>query len=241
MIDDFRIRQFLLASLDAKVSDLADHKFIALNVDDDEEKAIQLFRKYDRVALPVVDSKGILLGIVTIDDILDVITEEDTEDIQKIGGISALTEPYMQTSFFGLMRKRIGWLAVLFLGEMLTASAMGYFEAEVAKAVVLALFIPLIISSGGNAGSQASTLIIRALALGEVTMRDWWKIMRREVFSGLFLGCALGAIGFLRVTLWSLIFHVYGEHWLLVAFTVFLSLIGVDCGEHYQALCFLLL
>lgn len=227
LVDDFRIREFLLAPLDIKAEDLANRKYISLHVDDDEQKAINVFRKYDRVALPVIDSKGILLGIVTFDDIMKVATKVTTEDMQRIGGVEALKEPYMQISFFDLMQKRVGWLLILFIGEMLTASAMGYFEGEISKAVVLALFVPLIISSGGNAGSQASSLIIRALALGEVHLTDWWRIMRRELFSGLFLGCILGTVGFFRVILWSLIFKMYGAHWLLIAFTVFFSLIGV--------------
>ena len=227
LIDDFRIRQFLLASLDTKVFELADHKFIALNVNDDIENAINIFRKYARVALPVIDTKGILLGIVTFDDIISASVEENTEDMQKIGGVEALGEPYMEISFFELMRKRVGWLSILFFGEMLTASALGYFQNEIAKAVVLALFLPLIISSGGNAGSQASTLIIRSMALGEISLRDWWRIMRREIFSGIFLGCALGVIGFSRVALWSVFSDIYGAHWLLVALTIFLALIGV--------------
>lgn len=227
LLDDFRIRQFLFAPLTAKVRDLSDGQFIALNVNDDEEKAVNIFRKYARVALPVIDSKGYLLGIVTFDDVIDMAVKEDTEDIQKIGGNEALNEPYMAIPFLNLMQKRVGWLTVLFLGEMLTASALGYFEAEISKAVVLALFLPLIISSGGNAGSQASTLIIRALALGEITLKDWWKIMRREIFSGIFLGVALGLIGFFRVSLWSAFSDIYGAHWLLIAITIFFALIGV--------------
>lgn len=227
LIDDFRIRQFLLAPLDSKVADLADHVFLALNVNDHEEHAISVFRKYGRIALPVTDSKGFMLGIVTIDDIMSVSVEKDTEDMQKIGGIEALKEPYMRTPFLQLIRKRIGWLTILFLGEMLTASAMGFFQGAIEKAVVLALFVPLIISSGGNAGSQASTLIIRALALGEITLKDWWKIIRRELYSGIVLGGALGSIGFLRITIWSLFSTIYGIHWLLIAFTIFFALIGV--------------
>lgn len=227
LIDDFRIRQFLLGSLDAKVSDLSDHKFIALKVNDDEEKAIQVFRKYDRVALPVIDDRGHLLGIVTIDDIIEVAAKEDTEDIQKFGGIEALHQPYMEVPFFLLIKKRIGWLSVLFIGESFTATAMGFFENEIAKAVVLALFVPLIISSGGNGGSQSSTLIIRAMALGEITMRDWWKVMRREILSGLLLGAGLGLIGFFRIMGWSYFSNIYGEHFLLVATTIFFALIGV--------------
>lgn len=168
-----------------------------------------------------------MLGIVTIDDILELTNEEATEDIQRIGGMEALNEPYMQAPFFDLMRKRAGWLMILFLGEMLTATALGYFEEEIAKAVVLALFLPLIISSGGNAGSQASTLVIRALSLGEVHLKDWWRIVKREVLSGLFLGTLLGLVGFFRVTLWSLFTNIYGEHWLGIAFTVGCALIGV--------------
>lgn len=227
LVDEFRIRELLLASPQTHMSDLGDAKFIALNVYDPEEKAINVFRKYDRSALPVIDVKGVLLGIVTVDDIMDVAEKEDTEDIQKLGGSDALSQPYMDTPFFALMQKRIGWLVILFLGELLTASAMGYFEDEIAQAVVLALFLPLIISSGGNAGSQASSLIIRAMALGEVSLRDWWKIMRREVMAGVFLGVGLGAIGFLRVALWSAFSTIYGPHWLLIAFTIFFSLIGV--------------
>lgn len=227
LIDDFRIRQLLLASLDTVLKDISDHKFISLDVTDDQEKAVQVFHKYERAAMPVIDSKGVLLGIVTIDDIMDAAIEENTEDIQKIGGSEALTEPYLETPFVNLMQKRVGWLLVLFIGEMLTASAMGYFEHEIAKAVVLALFVPLIISSGGNAGSQASTLVIRAMALGEVRMKDWWRVMRREIFSGLFLGTILGSVGFMRIGLWSQFSGIYGEHWLLVAWTIFFALIGV--------------
>jgi len=227
LIDDFKIRQFLLAPLDTKASELSDKKFISLSVNDDEEKAINVFRKYNRVALPVTDAKGLLLGIVTFDDIMAVSVQEDTEDMQKIGGVEALNAPYMKIPFFELMHKRVGWLVVLFLGEMLTASAMAFYEQEIAKAVVLALFIPLIISSGGNAGSQASTLIIRAMALGEVGLKDWWRIMRREVYAGLFLGFILGLIGFFRITFWSWFSNIYGDHWLLVAYTIMLALVGV--------------
>lgn len=227
LIDDFRIRQFLFASLDTKVSDLFDRKYVALNVTDDREKAINAFRKYDRTALPVIDNKGVLLGIVTFDDIMEVAVEEDTEDIQKIGGVAALKEPYMDISFIQLMRKRIGWLSILFFGEMLTTSAMGHYQDEISRAVVLTFFVPLIISSGGNAGSQASTLIIRAMALEEIALRDWWKIMRREVLSGLFLGTILGVIGFLRVSIWHSFSPADSPHWLLIGMTLFVTLIGV--------------
>ncbi|MGZ3732747.1 MAG: magnesium transporter, partial [Parachlamydiaceae bacterium] len=227
LVDDFRIREFLLNPLDTILETLADHEFVCLEVNEPEGSAVRKFRKYARTALPVIDQKGVLLGIVTFDDIMAVGVEEDTEDIQKIGGVAALREPYMEIPFFTLMRKRLGWLVLLFLGELLTASAMGYYEGEIEKAVVLALFLPLIISSGGNAGSQASTLIVRAMALGEVGIKDWWIIMRREIFSGLFLGVMLGTFGFLRVAVWGSLFASYGEHWMLISVTIFLSLIGV--------------
>jgi magnesium transporter len=175
----------------------------------------------------VLDSEGRIRGIVTADDIVDVVQEEATEDIQKLGGMEALDIPYLQTSFSDLVRKRAGWLSALFLGEMLTASAMSVYEEAMSKAVVLALFIPLIISSGGNSGSQATTLVIRAMALGQVKLRDWWRIVRREFASGLALGCILAAIGVARILIWEGLFHLYGEHYLLVAGTVGTSLIGV--------------
>jgi magnesium transporter len=227
LLDDIRIREILLVDPDKKVQDLMDNKFNSLKVTDDEEIAIQEFRKNNRVALPVTDYAGIMIGIVTIDDVLRLAVAEETENIQKIAGVEALEEPYMEVPFLKLMKKRSGWLVVLFLGEMLTATAMGFFENEIAKAVVLALFVPLIISSGGNSGSQASSLIIRAMALGEVKLRDWWMVMRREFLSGLFLGTVLGIIGFARVVTWSLFTNIYGPHWLLVAFVVGFSLIGV--------------
>jgi magnesium transporter len=227
LIDDIRIREVLFVPPQKKIEELMDNRYLALDVTDDEEAAIGIFRKNNRFALPVIDKNGILIGVVTIDDVLRLAEEEDTEDIQKIGGVEALDEPYMKVPFMKLMQKRAGWLVVLFLGEMLTATAMSYFEDEIAKAVVLALFIPLIISSGGNSGSQASTLIIRAMALGEVSLADWWRIMRREILSGVFLGFVLGAIGFIRVATWTLFSDIYGPHWLLVAFTLFFSLVGV--------------
>jgi magnesium transporter len=233
LIDDLRMREFLLKPLAHKVSDLMEKTFVTLNVHDSQEDALNIFRKYDRTALPVVDSAGVLVGIVTIDDMLDVAEEEATEDIQKIGGMEALDEPYMRISLLRMVRKRAGWLVILFLGEMLTATAMANYQDEIAKAVVLALFLPLIISSGGNSGSQASTLIIRAMALGEVTLRDWWRVASREIRAGLSLGLILGAIGAARVALWSVVgdryMHrqLYGPHWPLVALTVGLALIGV--------------
>ncbi|PYK12895.1 MAG: magnesium transporter [Verrucomicrobia bacterium] len=233
LIDDVRMREFLIRPLTAKVSDIRDENFVALNVGDSQQDALNVFRKYDRAALPVVDSNGVLVGIVTADDMLDVAEEEATEDIQKFGGMEALEEPYMRIPLWRMVRKRAGWLVILFLGEMLTATAMANYQQELAKALVLALFLPLIISSGGNSGSQASTLMIRAMALGEVSLRDWWRVMGREVQAGLWLGAILGAIGILRVGAWAIIgqqyFHQqpYGAHWPLVALTVGTALVGV--------------
>ncbi len=226
-VDDIRIREILLANPEKLVGEIIDHRFITLNVNDDQEVANEAFKMNNRVALPVVDDKNILLGIVTIDDVLWVANEEFTEDIQKIGGTEALDEPYLEMPILKLFKKRIVWLVVLFLGEMLTATAMGYFEDEIAKAVVLALFVPLIISSGGNTGSQASTLIIQAMSLGEIRITDWWKVIRRELISGLLLGAVLGLIGFVRVVAWNSIFHTYGAHGFLIGLTVGFSLLGV--------------
>jgi magnesium transporter len=228
LIDDIRIRDVILASPEKLVEEIIDGRYVALNVNDDQEHASQVFKMNNRVALPVVDDNDILLGIVTIDDMLWVANEEFSEDMQKMGGTEALNEPYLDIPILKLFRKRIGWLVVLFLGEMLTATAMGYFEDEIAKAVVLALFVPLIISSGGNSGSQASTLIIQAMAVGEITIADWWKVLRRELTSGLLLGTVLGLIGFIRVGVWhSIAPHLYGPHWMMIASTVGFSLIGV--------------
>jgi magnesium transporter len=227
LIDDIRIREFLLRPLIAKVSELRDRNFVALKVTDQERDAVAVFRKYDRTVLPVVDSANKLVGIVTIDDVLDVAEKEATSDMQKLGGTQAFDEPYLAVGFAQMIRKRAPWLVILFLSEMLTATAMGFFEDEIAKAVVLALFVPLIISSGGNSGSQATTLIIRAMALGEVALRDWWRVMRREVFSGLSLGLILGCLGFLRIAIWSMFSNIYGPHWALIGLTIFGSLIGV--------------
>ncbi|HEK19288.1 MULTISPECIES: magnesium transporter [unclassified Mucilaginibacter] len=227
LLDDIRIREILLVDPETKVSELMDGRSISLRANDPQEEAINVFRMNNRTALPVVDSENILLGIVTVDDILWIANEEYTEDIQKIGGTEALDEPYLDINLFRLVKKRVGWLIILFFSEMLTTTAMGYFGDEIEKVVVLAFFVPLIISSGGNSGSQASTLIIQAMALGEVTIADWWRVMRREILSGLMLGVTLGTIGFLRVAVWSMFSHVYGPHWLLVGFTVGFSLIGV--------------
>ena len=227
LLDDIRIREILLVDPETKISTLMDGRLISLDANDPQEEAINIFRMNNRTALPVVDAENILLGIVTVDDILWIANEEYTEDIQKIGGTEALDEPYLDINLFRLVKKRVGWLIVLFLGEMLTATAMGYFGDEIGIVVALAFFLPLIISSGGNSGSQASTLIIQAMALGEVTVADWWRVMRRELLSGLMLGVILGIIGFLRITIWSEFSTVYGPHWLLIAFTVGFSLIGV--------------
>ena len=227
LIDDIRIREFLVVPLDERVSDLMDRRFVTLKATDTQESAVELFRREDRTALPVTDTTGVLIGIVTVDDALDVAEEKATREFQLFGGSEALDRPYLEMSPLQMVKKRAGWLVVLFLGEMLTATAMGFFEKEIAKAVVLALFVPLIISSGGNSGSQASTLVIRALALGELKLRDLWRVVRREVLSGFALGCILAAIGFLRISMWSLFSTIYGPHWLLVALTVSFSLVGV--------------
>jgi magnesium transporter len=227
LIDDLRLREVVLAAPDLRVSDIMDRNFASLRVTDDQEEAVRTFERYDRVALPVVDGQGVLVGIVTSDDILDVAREEATEDIQKLGGLEALEDPYLDTGFIPMIRKRGVWLAVLFVGEMLTATAMGFFEKPLEQAIVLAIFIPLVISSGGNSGSQATSLIIRALALGEITFRDWWRIMRREIMAGLFLGSFLGLMGFLRVTVAAQFTDIYTQHYLYVGMTVFFALVGV--------------
>ena len=234
LLDDIRIREFILASPNTKVSDMMDGRFIELNVNDDQEAANEVFKMNNRVALPVVDDYNVLLGIVTIDDVLWVAGEEFSEDVQKIGGSQALDMPYLETPLFTLVKKRVGWLTILFLGEMLTATAMAYFNSEMEKVIILTNFIPLIISTGGNSGTQASTLIIQAMALGEVSLRDWWKVMRREIMSGLMLGTMLGIVGFCRIAIWSFLMHEqiitsysYGEHWFLIALTVCFSLVGV--------------
>ncbi len=228
LLEDVRLGSLVLADPQTTVTAIADPPLVSLVATDDRERAIEQFKKYDRVALPVSDALGNMLGIVTVDDMLDIEESEATEDIQKLGGSEALDAPYMRVGLGAMLRKRGGWLSALFLGEMLTATAMSFFEGEIARAVVLALFVPLIISSGGNSGSQASSLIIRALALRELKLRDWFRVFRRELVSGLALGFMLGVIGFLRIVIWQH-FHLtnYGEHYLLLAFTVWASLIGV--------------
>lgn len=227
LIDDIRIREFLLAQPGTHVHELMDRRYVQLMAHQDQEEAIDIFRRNDRVALPVVSAQGILLGIVTLDDILTIREEEDTEDIQKLGGSEALDEPYLDTPLMRMVQKRAGWLVVLFLGELLTASAMQFFEGELQKAIILVQFVPLIISSGGNSGSQATSLIIRAMSLGEFRLSEWWLVLRREILSGLALGVILGVVGFTRIAIWQQFSHVYGEHWVLIALTVGIALVGI--------------
>ncbi len=220
-------RDLFAASPGRRVRDVMRADVLSVTEDMDQEAVSRVFADHDLSAIPVVDAEGRMKGIVTVDDIVDVVREEATEDIHKFGGVEALDAPYLDLGFAAMIRKRGVWLAALFVGEMLTATAMAFFEDEIARAVILAVFLPLIISSGGNSGSQASTLVIRAMALGEVRLRDWWRVAGREVVTGLALGLLLGAIGFLRILAWQAIGHVYGEHALLVASTVALSLVGV--------------
>ena len=228
LLDDIRIKDIILASPDKIVEELMDDRGVALNVNDDQEHANNVFKMNNRVALPVTDDNYKLLGIVTIDDMLWVANEEFSEDMQKMGGTEALNEPYLDTPLLKLFRKRVVWLIVLFVGELLTASVMGHFEHEISKAIVLALFVPLIISSGGNSGSQASTLIIQAMAVGDITIADWWRVLKREIISGLMLGLVLGIIGYFRVVIWHNIApNIYGEYYHLIALAIGFSLIGV--------------
>jgi magnesium transporter len=228
LIDDLRVREILLRPLTAKVSDIRNDTFAALKVNDSQQEALNIFRKYDRAALPVVDSSEVLVGIVTGDDMLDVAEEEATEDIQKLGGMEALDEPYTTIPFLRMLKKRATWLILLFLGEMLTATAMQGYNSEIEKAAILAMFLPLIISSGGNSGSQATTLVIRAMALGELRLVDWFGVVRKELLSGVSLGLILGTIGFFRISLWQYL-HIfdYGPYHWLVAITVGVALVGV--------------
>jgi len=228
LVDDLRIRNFLLRPLETRIDEIMDRSYVHLTVNQTQEEALQIFRKYDRAALPVVDSNGALVGIVTQDDMLDVAEEEATEDIQKIGGMEALDEPYTTIPLLRMVKKRATWLIILFLGEMLTATAMQGYNSEIERAAILAMFLPLIISSGGNSGSQATTLVIRAMALGELRLRDWFRVVRKELLSGFSLGLILGTIGFFRITLWQYL-HIfdYGKYHWLVAFTVGVALVGV--------------
>lgn len=233
LLDDVRLADLVMAEPETRVGDIPERNLVALPATADREQIIAVFEKYDRVALPVTDSRGALVGIITADDVLDVAEEEATEDMQKMGGTEALDAPYMEVGAVEMVRKRGGWLAVLLVGEMLTTTAMGYFEDAIERAVVLALFVPLIISSGGNSGSQATSLIIRALAVRELETRDWWRVLGRELRSGAALGVLLGAIGLSRILLWEWLHHhgvihqTYGEHYLLVGLTVMCSLMGV--------------
>jgi len=220
-------RDLIVAPPDKSVKEVMHADVISARDDLDQEALSRLFMRHHLLMMPIVDAEGRIKGVVSVDDIVHVVQEEATEDIQKIGGVETLEGPYLQVPLLRMIRKRAGWLAALFLGEMLTATAMGQFEAEIARAVVLALFVPLIISSGGNSGSQATTLVIRAMALGELRIRDWWRVIRRELVTGLGLGLILASIGLVRILLWQLLFSAYGEHYFLVAMTVALSLTGV--------------
>jgi magnesium transporter len=226
-VGEVGIRKILLGEPSTTVAEVMTDRVVTLRATDPEETAVEAFRREGREALPVTDTDGVLIGIVTIDDVLDVAQAAATADQQRFGGVETLDEPYMDISLRRMVRKRAGWLVVLFFGEMLTATAMSFFEKEIERAVVLALFVPLIISSGGNSGSQAASLVIRALALGEVGLRDWWRVIWRELFAGLSLGVILGSIGFARIAGWSLFSTLYGQHWFLVAMTVGFALVGI--------------
>ena len=221
------LRGLFRAAPEKKISEIMKADPVAATENQDQETVSRMFARHKFLAIPVVDRERKMKGIITMDDILHAVEQEATEDIQKMGGTEALKQPYLRIGFFYMLKKRAGWLVVLFAGETLTATAMSYFEKEIARAVVLALFVPLIISSGGNSGSQATTLVIRAMALGEVTLRDWWRIVYRELGMGFGLGCILGTIGFLRIVLWQAWFHLYGPHYLAVAIAVAVSLVGV--------------
>ncbi len=221
------LRNLFVSPGDKKVSEIMETELVTVPAEMDQEAVSRLFTQHRWSALPVVDETGRMKGVVTVDDILDVSQEEATEDIQKLGGTEALDAPYPDVPLREMIRKRAGWLMILFVGEMFTATAMSAFEDEIARAVVLALFIPLIISSGGNSGSQATTLIIRAIALGELKLADWWRVFLREVVTGTALGLILASIGMARILLWPNRSDIYTEHYLLVAFTVASSLIGV--------------
>jgi magnesium transporter len=229
MVHVVSLRQLMMADRNARVLEVGPQRVpLSVTPTTDREDVARILSKYNLLAVPVVDEGGHLLGIVTVDDVIDAIVREQTEDVQKFGGMEALDEPYMEIGLFTMIKKRAGWLCALFIGEMLTATAMGFFEGEISKAVVLALFIPLIISSGGNSGSQATSLIIRAMALREVTLRDWWRVAVRELPSGIVLGLILGVIGFIRIMLWQQFgWYNYGSHHLLVALTVSSALVGV--------------
>ena len=221
------LKDLVAADPAKKVEDVMKIKVFKVSEATDLKGIAHLLTTHGIEAIPVVDERGRMKGVVTADDVIEVLREEDTADMQKVSGMEALEGPYLETGFLAMIRKRAGWLVILFLGEMLTASAMTHYEHQIEEAVVLALFIPLLISSGGNTGSQATTLIIRAMALGELRLRDWWRVIGRELAAGIVLGCLLGAIGFARILIWQAVAKTYGEHYLLVGLTIALSLLGI--------------
>jgi magnesium transporter len=228
LVDFVRLRNLVVSRPEIPVVELLEHAVFSLRATDDQETAVAAFKKYDATILPVIDSKDVLVGVVTVDDVLDVAEKEATEDIQKLGGVEALDAPYLKIGMLSMIKKRAGWLALLFLGEMLTATAMGHFEGELASCIVLGSFLPLIISSGGNSGSQATSLIIRAMAVRDVTLAEWWRVLCREVMAGLALGGVLAALGIVRIVVWQVLgFKDYGAHYLLIAITIGCSLVGV--------------
>ena len=228
LIDDIPVRRLVLNDPAKHIRDIMDGVVIKLNIKDKADEAVAKCKQYDRTVLPVTNDDNLLVGVITVDDLMDIAEQHTTREIQRFGGVESLEYPYVKTPIFSLIKKRGGWLIILFLSEMLTATAMGYFEDEIAKAVVLALFVPLVISSGGNSGSQAATLIIRAMAVKELGLKDWWYVMKREIISGLCLGVILGAIGFIRIAIWQKLgWYDYGKYWELMAITIFFSLIGI--------------
>jgi magnesium transporter len=227
LLDDVRLQSLVLAPPDKPIAEIEDRQLLSIPATADISEVVQTFEKYDRVVLPVTDSGGVLVGIITVDDVLDVAEEEATEDIQNLGGSEALDAPYLDSGVFELIRKRVGWLFILFIAQMLTATVMAGFEDEIAKATVLALFVPLIVSSGGNSGSQATSIIIRAMGIRELGLKDWWRVLSRELFSGLMLGLILGAVGLIRVLVWPTREKDFGEHFALIGVTVAVSLVGV--------------
>jgi len=228
LLDFIRLRDLVVSQPQMPLINLMEHSNLALRATDDQETAVAAFKKYDVTILPVVDRRSVLVGVVTVDDVLDVAEREATEDIQKLGGLEALDTPYLRTKIVEMLKKRAPWLSILFVSEMFTSTAMGYFEGVIQKAAVLAIFLPLILSSGGNSGSQATTLIIRAMALRDVLLRDWARVFRRELVSGFLLGCTLATLGIARIVLWqALHFKNYGPHYLLLALTIGGSLVGV--------------
>jgi len=230
LVDDIPVRRLVLNDPNKKIEQIMDGFYVKLNIRDSIEEAIDKFKEFDRIALPVTNADNVLVGVVTVDDVIDEAEEKDTKDMQQFGGMESLDMPYVKTKFATLIQKRSGWLIILFLSEMLTATAMTHFQGAIDKFAFLSIFVPLIISSGGNSGSQAATLIIRAMALKELTPRDWWYVMRREIFSGLTLGLILGLIGVIRISAWHYLGWDpnpdYHAHWILVAATIFFSLIG---------------